>query len=128
MTNPPSPSHFWRWFDPRNRQVGTWAYILNRITALGLTLYLALHLVALSQLAQGAAVYDNFVALAHNPVFKVGEMLVIAAGLIHGLNGIRIALNSFGIGARLQKSSFLMLMLFALAGIGYFGFIMFFGE
>ena len=54
MTNHPAPANFWRWFDPRNRQIGTWAFILNRITALGLTLYLLMHLVALSQLAQGA--------------------------------------------------------------------------
>ncbi len=53
MTNHPSPSNFWRWFDPRNRQIGTWGFILNRITALGLTLYLGLHLIALGQLAQG---------------------------------------------------------------------------
>jgi succinate dehydrogenase / fumarate reductase cytochrome b subunit len=95
MPNHPAPRNLWRWFDPRNRQIGYWAFILNRITALGLTLYLTLHLVALSQLAQGAGAYNSFVALAKNPVFKVGEMLVVAAGIIHGLNGIRIALNSF---------------------------------
>ena len=67
-------------------------------------------------------------ALPKNPIFKIGEMLVIAAGIIHGLNGIRIALNSFGIGARFQKQAFLGLMLLALAGIAYFGFIMFLGD
>lgn len=128
MPNHPAPRNLWRWFDPRNRQIGYWAFILNRITALGLTLYLTLHLVALSQLAQGAAAYNSFVALAKNPVFKVGEMLVIAAGIIHGLNGIRIALNSFGIGVRYQKQTFLVLMALALVAIAWFGFIMFFGE
>ncbi len=128
MNNHPSPSKFWRWFDPRNRQIGTWAFILNRITALGLTLYLMMHLVALSQLAQGAAAYDSFIAFAKNPLFKMGEMLVIAAGLIHGLNGIRIAMNSFGIGVRIQKQAFVALMLLALVGIAWFGYIMFFGA
>ena len=128
MNNRSSSAHFLRWFDPRNRQVGTWAFILNRITALGLTLYLAMHLVALSQLAQGAAAYDAFIAFAKNPIFKMGEMLVIAAGIIHGLNGIRIVLNSFGIGVRFQRQFFLALMLLALIGIAYFGFIMFFVD
>lgn len=128
MPNHPAPRNLWRWFDPRNRQIGYWAFILNRITALGLTLYLTLHLVALGQLAQGASAYNSFVALAKNPVFKVGEMLVIAAGIIHGLNGIRIALNSFGIGVRYQKLTFLILMALALVAIAWFGFIMFFGE
>lgn len=128
MANHPTPANFWRWFDPRNRQIGYWAFILNRITALGLTLYLTMHLLALGQLAVGAAAYDSFVAFAKNPVFKVGEMLVISAGLIHGLNGIRIALNSFGIGVRYQKITFIILMLLAAVGIVYFGWIMFFGD
>lgn len=128
MPNHPSPSNFWRWFDPRHRQIGYWAFILNRITALGLTLYLVLHLIALSQLAQGSAAYNGFIALAKNPVFKVGELLVIAAGVIHGLNGLRIALNSFGIGTRYQKQSFIALMAVALLIIFWFGAIMFFGE
>ena len=128
MPNHPSPSNFWRWFDPRNRQIGYWAFILNRITALGLTLYLVLHLIALSQLSQGAAAFNGFIAMAKNPVFKVGELLVIAAGVIHGLNGIRIALNSFGIGTRYQKQSFIALMGIALLIILWFGWIMFFGE
>jgi succinate dehydrogenase / fumarate reductase cytochrome b subunit len=128
MANHPTPLNLLRWFDPRNRQVGTWAFILNRITALGLTLYLLLHLFALSQLAQGADVYNNFVALAKTPVIKVGEMLVVSAGIIHGLNGIRIALNSFGVGVRNQKQIFLFVMALALVAIGFFGYVMFLAE
>ncbi len=126
MKNASAPQNFPRWFDPRRRQMGTWGFILNRITALGLTLYLFLHLLALSQLAQGASAYDNFIALVEHPLLKLGEMLVIAAGLIHGLNGIRIALNSFGIGTRYQRPLFLGLMALALVGIAIFGVKMFF--
>jgi succinate dehydrogenase / fumarate reductase cytochrome b subunit len=125
MKNSSAPQNFPRWFDPRNREIGTWGFILNRITALGLTLYLFLHLVALGQLARGAPAYDGFIALVENPLFKIGEMLVIAAGLIHGLNGIRIALNSFGIGTRYQRPIFLGLMALALVGIVIFGAKMF---
>ena len=125
MTNRPSPINFWRWFDPRHRQIGTWGFILNRITALGLTLYLGLHLIALSQLAQGPEVYNNFVALAKNPILKLGEMAVVAAGIIHGLNGIRIALNSFGLAVRYQRQIFLGLMALAAIFIAIFGTIMF---
>lgn len=128
MDNSPQPSHFIRWFDPRNRQVGTWAFILNRITALGLTLYLFLHLIALGQLAQGAEAYNAFIALAKTPVIKIGEMLVISAGFIHGLNGIRIVLNSLGLGIRAQKAIFIGFMVVALLGIGFFAFKMFFGD
>lgn len=125
MKNPSAPINLWRWFDPRNRSVSTWAFILNRITALGLTLYLFIHLLVLGKLAQGPEAYDSFVTLAHTPVVKIGEMFVIAGGLIHGLNGIRIALTSFNIGTRYQKPIFAGLMVLAVIGIVIFGIKMF---
>lgn len=128
MSNTPSPKKVVFWFDPRYRQIGSWGFILNRITALGLSLYLFMHLFMLSKLAQGPEAYDAFIKLAKTPIIMFGELLVIAAGFIHGLNGIRIALNSIGIGTRRQREMFIGLMLVALAGIGYFFFRMFFGE
>lgn len=124
MENSPHASRFIRWFDPRNRQVGTWAFILNRITALGLSFYLFLHLVMLGQLAQGPDAYNNFIALAKTPIIMTGEMFVIAAGIMHGLNGIRIVLNSLGVGMRAQKVTLLITALVAVAGIAFFVFKM----
>ena len=126
MSNQPAAKNFLRWFDPRGRQPGTWAFILNRITAIGLTVYLTLHLFMLGKLAQGPEAYDSFVALAKTPVVKFGELLVIAGGLIHGLNGIRIAMTSFGIGVRYQRAWFWFFMALAAAGILGFGYVMFF--
>jgi succinate dehydrogenase / fumarate reductase, cytochrome b subunit len=125
MKNASAPLNFLRWFDPRSRSIGTWAFILNRITALGLTLYLYIHLIVLGQLAAGPEGYDAFLEFAHTPLVMVGEMLVIAAGLIHGLNGIRIALNSFGIGVRRQREIFIVLMVLAVAGSSVFAIRMF---
>jgi len=128
MKNQPAPSKFMRWFDPRFRQMGTWAFILNRVTGLGLALYLLLHLFMLSKLVQGETAYNDFIALAKTPVIKVGEMFVIAAGIIHGLNGIRIGLTSFGIGTRYQKQMFIGLMVVSLILIAGFAYVMFLGE
>lgn len=128
MSNRPSAHNIIFWFDPRNRTVSTWGFILNRITALGLTLYLFIHLIALGNLARGSEAYDSFLEFAHQPVIMVGEMLVIAAGLIHGLNGIRIALNSVGIAVRWQRQVFIGLMIVAVAGILIFGYKMFFAA
>lgn len=128
MSNSPSSSNLWRWFDPRHRQIGTWAFILNRITAIGLTVYLVMHLVMLGNLALGPEAYTNFIAFAHHPLIKLGEMLVIAGGIIHGLNGIRVALTSFGIGVSYQKHIFVGLMLVAVVGIAYFAVVMFAGA
>jgi len=125
MNHPSSSTRFMSWFDPRHRQPGSWAFILNRITALGLTLYLALHLFMLGKLAQGPAAYDSFIALAKTPLVKFGELLVIAAGLIHGLNGIRIALTSFGIGVTIQRQLFWFFLVLAGVGTAVFAYVMF---
>lgn len=128
MINKPSSLNLLRWFDPRNREIGTWGFILNRITALGLSLYLFLHLFMLSKLALGPQAYDSFITLAKSPVIKIGELFVIAAGVIHGLNGIRIGLNSFGIAVRYQKELFIGLMALALLAIAIFTYFMFFAA
>ncbi len=116
----PSPKKFMQWFDPRGRAAGSWGFILNRITGLGLMLYLALHLVVLFQLTQGAAAYDGFVTLMKTPVFLIGELLVIAAGIMHGLNGLRIGLTSFGIAGRYQFAMLLIVAVLSIVGIAFF--------
>jgi len=122
---PQKPTNLIKWFDPRNKSLGSWAFILNRITGLGLTLYLFLHLIMLGQLAKGPEAYDGFIALVRNPIFLAGELLVIAAALIHGLNGIRIGLTSFGVAGSKQKQLFIGLMTVAIIAIVYFAVRMF---
>ena len=112
--NEPRASYFYCWFDPRQRDLGYWAFVLNRVTALGLTLYLSMHLIVLGQLAEGPGAYDQFLRLIHNPIMVFAEWLVVAAGIIHGLNGIRIGLTSFGIAVPHQKQLFMGLMAVAL--------------
>ena len=104
----PSSRNTLRWFDARGRQVGSWAFVLNRLTALALTFYLGLHLVVLNKLTQGAQAYNDFVAFAQMPIIKVGEIILIAAVILHGLNGVRLTLLAFGIGLRHQKTFFIL--------------------
>jgi succinate dehydrogenase / fumarate reductase cytochrome b subunit len=118
-------SRAWVWFDPRMRDVGYWAFILNRITALGLTFYLTLHLIVLGQLAKGPQGYDAFINLMKHPIAIFGELLVVAAALFHGLNGIRVILTSFGIGVPAQKQLWFALMALAVIVILVFAVRMF---
>jgi succinate dehydrogenase / fumarate reductase cytochrome b subunit len=101
------------WVDVRRRRLGMWAYALNRLSGLGLVLYLYLHLVVLSLLASGASGWDKFIALARTPLFLSLDVLLLTGLLIHGLNGIRVTLNGLGVGVRSQKSFFVVLMLVA---------------
>lgn len=118
--NLPSARRAWSWFIPIRRDIGSWAFALNRVTAIGLTIYLFLHLGVLSLLARGPGAYDKFLELTENPFIKLGEWLVVAAGILHGLNGIRIVLTSFGVGVTRQKQLFLGLMALAALIILFF--------
>ena len=106
-----------RWFDVRHRKLGMWAYALNRITGIGLVVYLYLHLVVLSTLTRGPGSWDAFVSLARQPYFLLLDVILLAGILIHGLNGLRLAHTSF-IEAKRQKVLFSALMLVALVALG----------
>ncbi len=127
MSNLPSPTRAPRWFDPRARQAGSWAFILHRLSGIGLTFYLGLHLAVLNKLAQGPQAYDDFVALAQSPLIKVGEVILIAAVLFHELSGLRLTLHAFGIGIRQQKRFFAFAILATVLGSALFA-IRLFGE
>ena len=92
-----------QWFNLRGKRVGFWAYVAMRLSALGLVLYLFLHLAILSQLAMGPSAWDGFVATAKSPAFLLLDVVLIVGILVHGLNGIRLALIGFGIGVPRQK-------------------------
>ena len=91
------------WFNLKGKRIGFWAYVVMRLSAIGLVLYLTLHLVILSQLASGPAAWDGFVAMAKSPAFLLLDVVLIIGILAHGLNGLRLALIGFGIGVPRQK-------------------------
>lgn len=114
----PAPGKAPRWFDPRAKDAGSWAFILNRLTGLGLTFYLGLHLIVLNKLAQGPRAYDDFVEFSQSPLIKLGEIALIAAVLFHGLNGLRLTLHAFGVGIGHQKQLLILILVgTTLAGI-----------
>jgi len=104
------------WVDVRGRRLGGWAFILNRLAGLGVLFYLYLHLIVLSQLAVGASAWDSLLKNWFlNPVFLVMDVVLLTGLLVHGLNGIRLALVGFGLVVDRQKA--LLLALTAIGGI-----------
>ena len=88
------------WLEPRWRDPGWWAFALNRLTGHILVLYLVLHLIVLSQLADGPAGWDRLLEVFGSRPFLVADTLLIAAVVFHGLNGLRVAALTFGMGGR----------------------------
>jgi succinate dehydrogenase / fumarate reductase cytochrome b subunit len=86
-----------RWLDPRGRHLGTWAFVLNRLTGLGLVAYLYLHLIVLSTLLRGPEAWDGLVAVFRRPVFLALDVLLVLGLAVHGLNGLRVVLVGSGL-------------------------------
>jgi succinate dehydrogenase / fumarate reductase, cytochrome b subunit len=105
------PRRVSRWLDPRGRHLGTLAFILNRLTALGLVAYLYLHLAILGTLLRGPQAWDSLVELFRRPLFLALDVLLIAGLAFHGLNGLRMALVGSGLLVNRHKA------LLAAAGI-----------
>jgi len=99
--------------DPRGRHLGGLAFMLNRLTGLGVLAYLYLHLIVLSTLLRGPEAWNDFVAFATHPLVLALDVLLLAGLLIHGLNGIRITLTGFGLVLSSQRALFIALMIMA---------------
>lgn len=100
------------WFDVRGRGTGHLAFSLNRFTGVGLVFYLYLHLTVLSILLWGESAWSTFLKVATTPVFLGLDVLLIFGLLVHGLNGLRVALVGSGIASDHQKALYLALMIF----------------
>lgn len=110
------------WYDVRHRHLEAAAYVINRLTGIGLVAYLYVHLAVLSQLTRGSATWNSFLSTATGPFFTALDALVLVGVLFHGLNGIRLAITGAGVAVRwqrrmLQAVVLVALLLFLAAGL-----------
>ncbi len=80
----------------RGTKAGMWAWLIQRLAALGLLAVIALHL--------------------HNPFVRPVQAAVLALVLLHGMLGIRAILLDFGLPAHVHRALFLLALLAALVG------------
>ena len=86
--------------------VGMLAWLLHRVSGLALSFYLLLHIWDLRAAQRGAQAFDEAMATFQSPFWKVMDLLLLAAVLFHGLNGIRLLLFDAGQGLRYQRQLF----------------------
>ncbi len=82
---------------------GEWAWLLHRITGIGLTVYLFLHISTLRTLTQGEAAYNATAATFLSPIFKFFEWALFSLVVFHSFNGLRIVLVDFAGASRYHK-------------------------
>jgi fumarate reductase subunit D len=81
-----------------------WAFLMHRLSGLGLTLFLPLHFWALGQALHGAAALDSFLKFADQPLVKVGEWGLVLLLALHMMGGVRLLLIEFGSASGLRKN------------------------
>ena len=92
-------------------QSGMWSWLLHRITGLGVLLFLLIHIVDISLLGFGPAVYNEGIALFGLTIVRFLSLALIAGVLYHSYNGVRIMLIDFWPkGARYQGVMFAAVM------------------
>jgi succinate dehydrogenase / fumarate reductase, cytochrome b subunit len=116
------------WARLRGHHLGSVAFLANRVTGLLLIGYLYLHLGVLYLLTEGPGSWASVLHLFKNHYVLALESLLILFILVHGLNGIRVALVGTGVGVRHQKAWFTAAMsvsagLYVVAVLAMFGVI-----
>lgn len=71
---------------------GQWAYVLHRVSGVGILVFLVAHVVDTALIGWGPEVYNRVIALYRHPFFRVNEIVLFATVLYHALNGIRVIL------------------------------------
>jgi len=82
---------------------GMWAWLLHRLTGVGILVFLFLHIADTALIGWGPKVYNAVLAIYRAPLFRLGEVALFGAVLFHALNGIRIMIVDFCPGATVHQ-------------------------
>ena len=74
---------------------GQWAWMLHRITGLGVVLFLLLHIFDIFLMAAGEDTFETFLDLYTAAPFRFLEAGLIFALIYHALNGTRVIIVDF---------------------------------
>jgi succinate dehydrogenase / fumarate reductase cytochrome b subunit len=70
---------------------GQWAFMLHRITGLGVVLFLMIHIVDTSFVYFAPQLYGDVLNVYRSTLFSLGEIALVFCLFFHGVNGLRIA-------------------------------------
>lgn len=112
---------------PKHYRTGMWSYVLHRISGVGITLFLLMHIWEITSVTRGGAEgFDRTMSVLATKPFVIGEWLLFLALTFHGINGVRLMLLDLGWGIRKQKALFwaVMALSAALITAGSYFFVM----
>lgn len=86
---------------------GMVSWALHRLTGLGVLVFLLLHIIDIFVIGYGPTAFDDLLFIYRNPVFLVGEVILVGSVYYHAANGVRIILVDFwSQGSRYERQMF----------------------
>ncbi len=79
----------------RRNHPAYWAFVLHRLSGLGLALFVPAHLYVLGLAIEGEAALDGFLAWAEAPLVKAAEAGLVALLAAHLAGGLRLLALEF---------------------------------
>ncbi len=73
---------------------GMLAWIFHRVSGIAMVAYIVIHIFGLRALYDPVQ-FDALMSSYRSPLFKIGELLILAAVTYHSVNGFRIVLVDF---------------------------------
>lgn len=73
-----------------------WLYLGQRVSGLGMLLYLLLHILVTASRLGGESAWEAAMDALKHPLFTLLEYLVFAAFAFHALNGLRLLVSELG--------------------------------
>ena len=86
--------------------LGMVAWAIHRVTGVGITVYLGLHIWSISKIYGGPEAFKTAMDVFRQPMFKVMEIMLFGAVVYHTMNGLRLIWVDFFGGARYHKQLF----------------------
>lgn len=93
--------------------LGTWAWILHRLSGLALIFYLSLHIWVINTLTLSGSQFNQTMEFLRGDIFKILEVGLWGVILFHAFNGIRVVIVDFFSGSLYHKKLFWMMILIA---------------
>jgi succinate dehydrogenase / fumarate reductase cytochrome b subunit len=87
------------------KYAGNLAFWIQRLTGLGLVFYLILHVHTIHDL-RNPETFDEALRTFSKPLFKLGEIFLLATVILHAMNGIRLTMVDMGVGLTKQRQTF----------------------
>ncbi len=82
----------YRWFFRRPRNLEKLALLVQRVSGVGLLVYLFFHIFVTGSITGGQGAWDGLMGMLFNPLAHIGELLVVVGATFHGINGVRVML------------------------------------